>query len=54
MLGGQTYLHVPGEVIPATGNQVLAADIFNQFRAQVIYGSLNNKGFSAPPAWDMT
>ncbi len=46
VLGGQTYLHVPGEVIPATVNQVLAPDIFNQFRLQVIYGSLSNKGFS--------
>ena len=46
VLGGQTYLHVPGEVIPATINQVLAPDIFNQFRAQVIYGNLSAKGFS--------
>ena len=46
VLGGQSYLHVPGEVIPATINQVLAPDIFNQFRVQVIYGSLNSRGFS--------
>jgi LPS-assembly protein len=45
--GGETYLHVPGEVIPATVNQVLAPDIFNQFRAQVTYGNLSNRGFSA-------
>jgi LPS-assembly protein len=47
VLGGQSYLHVPGEVIPATANQVLAPDIVNQFRVQGIYGNLNNKGFSA-------
>jgi LPS-assembly protein len=47
ILGGQSYLHVPGEVIPATINQVLAPDIFNQFRVQAIYGSLAGKGFSA-------
>jgi LPS-assembly protein len=47
VLGGQSYLHVPGEVIPATVNQVLAPDIFNQFRVQGIYGNLSNKGFSA-------
>ena len=46
VLGGQSYLHVPGEVIPATINQVLAPDIFNQFRAQFIYGNLNSRGFS--------
>jgi len=45
--GGEAYLHVPGEVIPATVNQVLAPDIFNQFRAQLTYGNLNNRGFSA-------
>jgi LPS-assembly protein len=47
VLGGDFYLHVPGEVIPATVNQVLAPDIFNQVRVEAIYGSLNNKGFSA-------
>ena len=46
LLGGQSYLHVPGEVIPATVNQVLAPDIFNQFRVQANYGNLSNKGFS--------
>ena len=45
-LGAQTYLHVPGEVIPATVNQVLAPDISNQVRAEAIYGNLNNRGFS--------
>ena len=44
--GGETYLHVPGEVIPATANQVLAPDIYNQFRVQANYGSLSKKGFS--------
>ena len=47
VLGGQAYLHVPGEVIPATINQVLAPDIFNQFRVQVNYGSLVSRGFTA-------
>jgi LPS-assembly protein len=47
VLGGQSYLHVPGEVIPANVNQVLAPDIFNQFRAQVIYGNLSGRGLSA-------
>ena len=46
VLGGQSYLHIPGEVIPATVNQVLAPDIFNQFRVQAIYGALTGKGFS--------
>jgi LPS-assembly protein len=50
ILGGQSYLHVPGEVIPANVNQVLAPDIFNQFRVQAIYGSLNSRGFSAAAA----
>ena len=50
VLGGQSYLHVPGEVIPATINQVLAPDIFNQFRVQGIYGSLSGRGFSAAAA----
>jgi LPS-assembly protein len=45
--GGQTYLHVPGEVIPATANQVLAPDISNQFRVQLTYGNLSSRGFSA-------
>lgn len=44
--GGESYLHVPGEVLPATVNQVLAPDIFNQFRVQVTYGSLSARGFS--------
>jgi LPS-assembly protein len=47
ILGTQTYLHVPGEVIPSSVNQVLAPDISNQFRLQAIYGSLNSRGFSA-------
>jgi len=47
VLGGQTYMHVPGEVIPATINQVLAPDISNQFRVQAVYGSLAGRGFSA-------
>ncbi|HEY4901442.1 MAG TPA: LPS assembly protein LptD [Terriglobales bacterium] len=46
VLGSQSYLHVPGEVIPATINQVLAPDIFNQFRVQATYGNLNSRGFS--------
>jgi len=50
LLGSQTYLHVPGEVIPATANQVLAPDISNQFRVQAIYGSLNSRGFSTAAA----
>ena len=47
IMGTQTYLHVPGEVIPSTVNQVLAPDISNQFRIQPVYGSLNSRGFSA-------
>src|SRR5271169_2413056 len=47
LLGSQSYLHVPGEVIPATVNQVLAPDISNQFRVQAIYGNLNCRGFSS-------
>jgi len=47
ILGGQSYLHVPGEVIPATVNQVLAPDIFNQFRVQANYGNLSSRGFTA-------
>ena len=47
ILGTQTYLHVPGEVVPSSVNQVLAPDISNQFRIQPIYGSLNSRGFSA-------
>ena len=47
VLGAQTYLHVPGEVIPSTINQLLAPDITNQFRAEAIYGNLNNRGLSA-------
>lgn len=47
VLGSQLYLHVPGEVIPATINQLLAPDISNQFRVQGIYGNLSNRGFSA-------
>jgi LPS-assembly protein len=50
VLGSQEYLHVPGEVIPATINQVLAPDIFNQFRVQGIYGSLSGRGLSASAA----
>ena len=50
VLGGETYLHVPGEVIPATINQVLAPDITNQFRFEAIYGNLNNRGFSTAAA----
>jgi LPS-assembly protein len=48
--GGETYLHVPGEVIPAAVNQVLAPDIFNQFRVQVTYGALGSRGLSAAAA----
>jgi len=47
VLGAQTYLHVPGEVMPSTINQLLAPDITNQFRAEAIYGNLNNRGLSA-------
>jgi len=50
VLGGQFYLHVPGEVIPSTVNEVLAPDIFNQFRVQAIYGNLWSKGLSASAA----
>ena len=46
VIGGQTYLHVPGEVIPATANQTLAPDISNQLRVQAVYGSLGSRGFS--------
>ncbi len=45
--GGPVYLHVPGEVIPATINQVLAPDITNQIQVQFIYGSLSGRGFSS-------
>ena len=48
--GAQTYLHVPGEVIPSSVNQILAPDISNQFRLQGAYGNLNNRGFSAAAA----
>jgi LPS-assembly protein len=44
--GGETYLHVPGEVIPATVGQILAPDISNQFRVQLTYGNLSARGFS--------
>jgi LPS-assembly protein len=47
MWGFQTYLHAPGEVIPASINQVLAPDISNQFRVQLTYGSLSAPGLSA-------
>jgi LPS-assembly protein len=47
ILATQTYLHVPGEVIPSNVGQILAPDISNQFRIQPIYGSLNSRGFSA-------
>ncbi len=50
VLGGQSYLHVPGEVIPSSVNQVLAPDIVNQFRVQANYGNLTNRGFSAAAA----
>ena len=50
LIGAQTYLHVPGEVIPSTINQVLAPDISNQFRVQGIYGNLSNHGFSTAAA----
>jgi len=47
VLGGPIYMHVPGEVIPATINQVLAPDITNQFRVEFIYGSLGGRGLSS-------
>jgi LPS-assembly protein len=47
VLGGQVYLHAAGEVIPSNGGQTLAPDISNQFRVQLTYGSLSNRGFSA-------
>ncbi len=46
LLGGQTYSHVPGEVLPASGGQLPTPDISNQFRVQAIYGNLNSRGFS--------
>ncbi len=46
LLGGETYLHVPGEVIPSNAGQILAPDISNQFRVQLNYGSLAARGFS--------
>ena len=46
LLGGETYLHVPGEVIPSNAGQILAPDISNQFRVQLNYGSLSARGFS--------
>ena len=46
LLGGETYLHVPGEVIPSNAGQILAPDISNQFRVQLTYGSLASRGFS--------
>ncbi len=50
--GGQSYLHVPGEVIPATVNQVLAPDIFNQFRrAGHLRQSQHVEASALPPAW---
>jgi len=45
LLGGQTYIHAPGEVIPSSINQTLAPDISNQFRVQLTYGSLAAHGF---------
>ncbi len=47
VMGGPVYLHVPGEVIPATVDQVLAPDITNQIRVEFIYGSLSGRGFSS-------
>ena len=47
LLGSQSYLHVPGEVIPSTIDQTLAPDITNQFRVEAIYGSLSGRGLSA-------
>jgi LPS-assembly protein len=46
LLGGETYLHVPGEVISSNTGQILAPDISNQFRVQLNYGSLSARGFS--------
>ena len=50
LLGAQIYLHVPGEVIPSTVNEVLAPDISNQFRVQAIYSNLIARGLSASAA----
>ncbi len=50
VLGSQTYLHVPGEVIPSTINELLAPDITNQFRFEAIYGNLSSRGLSAAAA----
>jgi len=50
VLGGPVYMHAPGEVIPATVNQVLAPDITNQIRVEFIYSNLNSRGFSSAEA----
>lgn len=43
---GQTYLHIPGEVVLGTNGQKLAADTFNQYRFQVQYGNVARKGIN--------
>src|SRR3974390_1334332 len=50
VLGGPVYMHAPGEVIPATVNQVLAPDITNQIRVEFIYSNLNSRGFRSAEA----
>ncbi|MGA9565923.1 MAG: LPS assembly protein LptD [Candidatus Korobacteraceae bacterium] len=47
LIGAEIYQHIPGEVIPSSNNEVLAPDISNQVRAEVIYGNVSNPGFSA-------
>ena len=46
--GGQTYLHVPGEVTtPTTPGAPTQQDIFNQYRLMLQYGSITKRGFSS-------
>lgn len=48
--GGQTYMREPAETAPIAGQPSLAASIYNQYRVQVQYGNIGQRGLSAAVA----
>jgi LPS-assembly protein len=48
--GGQTYIREPAETSPIAGQPTLGLNIYNQYRIQVQYGNVAQRGLSGAAA----
>ncbi len=48
--GGHTYMLEPAETVPISGQPSLGIAIYNQYRVQLQYGNIGQRGLSAAAA----